>query len=236
MWSGPRTLSTAMMYSFAARGDWAVWDEPFYGVYLARTGLDHPLRDEILATCETDAAVVKARLLGPIPGGKTNFYHKHMTQHMLPGRDLSFAADCANVFLIRHPARVIASYYAKRERPTEADLGFRRQAELYDEITRLTGAPPPVLDAADIRANPAATLRALCNAIDLPFTENMLSWPSGGHADDGVWARHWYAAAHASTGFAGAEGPLPAVPRDLAGLYEQTIPAYEKLAAQRLTI
>ena len=236
MWSGPRNLSTAMMYSFAARGDCAVWDEPFYGVYLARTGLDHPLRDEILAASETSAVVVNARLLGPAPDGKAHYYHKHMTQHMLPGMDVSFAAECVNVFLIRHPARVIASYHAKRESPTEADLGFRRQVELFDQISHLAGKPPPVLDAAEIRANPSTALRALCDAISLPFTENMLSWPGGGHSGDGVWAKHWYAVAHASTGFAGAEGTLPAVPHDLAGLYDKTMPAYEYLAAQRLSI
>ena len=49
MWSGPRNLSTAMMYSFAARGDCAVWDEPFYAAYLAPPALDHPMTAEIIA-------------------------------------------------------------------------------------------------------------------------------------------------------------------------------------------
>jgi hypothetical protein len=35
MWSGPRNLSTAMMYAFAQRSDCRVWDEPFYAAYLA---------------------------------------------------------------------------------------------------------------------------------------------------------------------------------------------------------
>ena len=49
MWSGPRNLSTAMMYSFGNRSDFAVMDEPFYAAYLAATGDDHPMRSEILA-------------------------------------------------------------------------------------------------------------------------------------------------------------------------------------------
>ena len=85
MWSGPRNLSTAMMYAFAARGDCAVMDEPFYAAYLARTGLLHPMRDAILAAQPTDPARVVAQLLGPVPAQKTHFYQKHMAQHMIPG-------------------------------------------------------------------------------------------------------------------------------------------------------
>jgi hypothetical protein len=234
MWSGPRNLSTAMMYSFAARGDCAVWDEPFYGVYLKQTGLDHPMQTEILDACETEAGRVSQTILGPVPGGKPHFYHKHMTQHMLPGIDLSFVKECVNVFLIRHPARVIASYHAKRENPTEADLGFQRQAKLYDEVAQITGSAPIIVDSADIRANPRGTLAALCAAIGLPFTEAMLSWPAGGHKDDGVWAPHWYAAAHSSTEFGGAEGPPPPVPNGLAEIFEQALPCYERLTKRSL--
>ena len=62
MWSGPRNLSTAMMYSFGSRSDFAVWDEPFYAAYLAATGIDHPMRAEILAAGEVDPVRV-ARLV-----------------------------------------------------------------------------------------------------------------------------------------------------------------------------
>ena len=65
MWSGPRNLSTAMMYAFAARGDCAVWDEPFYAAYLSATGIDHPMRDEIIAAHEADPARVALAVLEP---------------------------------------------------------------------------------------------------------------------------------------------------------------------------
>ncbi|MFT7137273.1 MAG: hypothetical protein ACI80I_003285, partial [Akkermansiaceae bacterium] len=52
MWSGPRNLSTAMMYSFGNRADFSVMDEPFYAAYLTATGEDHPMRAEILAAHE----------------------------------------------------------------------------------------------------------------------------------------------------------------------------------------
>lgn len=118
MWSGPRNLSTAMMYSFGNRPDTAIWDEPFYAAYLAATGLDHPLRTEILRAGEPDPAIVTTRCLGPIPHDKPVFYQKHMTHHMLPDFPTGWLNDVTNIFLIRRPDRVIASYHAKRENPS----------------------------------------------------------------------------------------------------------------------
>ncbi len=229
MWSGPRNLSTAMMYAFGARGDCAVWDEPFYAAYLAATGLDHPMAGAILAADETDPAAVAARCAGPPPGGKSHFYQKHMSQHMLPAFDLGWMDGLTHVFLIRHPARVLASYDVKRENPTLADIGFAQQKALYDRVRAMSGADPVVVDSNDIRADPPGVLARMCEAIGLPFDASMLSWPAGGHADDGVWAPHWYGAVHKSTGFAGAEGPVPDTPPHLAGVLAEAMPFYEAL-------
>lgn len=203
MWSGPRNLSTAMMYSFGARPDFAVTDEPFYAAFLAATGIDHPMRDAILATQEQDPQAVANKCAGPAPDGAPHWYQKHMCHHMLETFPLHWARDAVNVHLIRHPARVIASYTAKRENPTFDDIGFGAQLRLFEAL------PGPVIDSIDIRDNPERLLRMLCHKIGLPFHRSMLSWPAGGHSSDGVWAAHWYNAVHNSEGFAGPEGPLP---------------------------
>ena len=125
MWSGPKNLSTAMMYAFAARGDCAVVVEPFYASYLAQTGLEHPMQEVILAAQPTDPKILATSLCGFIRNGLPHFYQKHMTHHMLPDTPREWMHEITHVFLIRHPARVIASYAAKRENPTrrpEADL------------------------------------------------------------------------------------------------------------------
>lgn len=224
MWSGPRNLSTAMMYSFAARGDCTVWDEPFYAAYLDATGVSHPMRDDIIAAHESDPDVVAATCKGPVPLGNPVFYQKHMTLHMVPEFDRRWMRSCTNVFLIRHPARVIASYAKKREGATLADIGFVQQSELFDEVAAWSGTDPVVIDSDDIRAEPEAMLQKLCAAIGLTFTRKMLRWPAGGNAADGVWAPHWYAAVHRSTGFDGAEGPLPALGGTYADLAAQALP------------
>ena len=233
MWSGPRNLSTAMMYSFGARADCAVLDEPFYAAYLAMTGLDHPMRAEILASQPTDPGRVVETLLGSIPAQKPHFYQKHMSQHMIPGMPRDWVEEMTNVFLIRHPARVAASFSAKYDNPTLADIGFVQQAELFDQLTS-TGHTPVVIDSVDIRRDPEGMLKRLCAAIDLPWDPAMLGWPAGGHADDGVWAAHWYGAVHRSTGFAAAEGALPALTPDQQALADAAMPHYDQLRQHKL--
>jgi hypothetical protein len=148
---------------------------------------------------------------------------------MLPGFDRSFMKDCENVFLIRHPARVVASYARKRENPTLADIGFVRQAELFDEVAQQLGRAPLVIDSADILANPQGALSALCAALEIPFTERMLHWPAGPKPHDGTWAPHWYNSVHQSTGFDTAEEPLPALSDENAALAEAALPFYQQL-------
>jgi len=234
MWSGPRNLSTAMMYAFGAREDFAVIDEPFYAAYLAETGLEHPMRDAIIASRPTDPASVIDQLVGEIPDGKPHFYQKHMTQHMIPAMPRDWIGAVTNVFLIRHPARVAASFSVKYDNPTLDDLGFNRQFELYEHLKEL-GRAPIVIDSADIRQDPPGMLRALCEAIGLRWDPAMLCWPKGGHKDDGIWAPHWYGSVHGSTGFAPPEGALPELTKDQARLVRHTLPFYKSLHAVRLT-
>ena len=236
MWSGPRNLSTAMMRSFGARADCAVWDEPFYAAYLLATGLDHPMRPEILAAHEGDAAKVAAACAGPVPGGATVFYQKHMTHHMLPGFDLDWLADVRSAFLIRDPALVAASYEVKREMPTLADLGFEQQGMLFDRVADRLGEAPPVIDSATITAEPAAALAALCEALRIAYDPAMLAWSPGARPEDGVWGAHWYASVNASTGFAApAREARPLMTDHAKRLADAGRPVYERLKAHALS-
>jgi sulfotransferase family protein len=228
MWSGPRNLSTAMMRSFGNRPDCTPVDEPLYAAYLAETGLDHPGRDEVIASQPTDWRVVCAELTGgPVPTPLQ--YQKHMTHHLLPGIDRAALAGLHHAFLVRDPERVLTSYAKVREEPTLEDLGLPQQVELFE---RYGG---PVVDAADVLRDPARTLGLLCSALGIEFDDAMLCWPTGPRDTDGVWAPHWYAGVEASTGFApyspGSGDPLP---DRLRPLLERCRPYYDALAAYRL--
>lgn len=227
MWSGPRNLSTAMMYSFGNRPDFEAVDEPFYAAYLNAAQITHPMQAQIMEAQDTDPAKVAAACAAE---PSKHRYMKHMAHHMLEGMPLDWAKDCVNIHLIRHPARVIASYAAKRENPTLQDIGYAQQTALYDKIGGF------VIDSHDIRDNPEAALRTLCEAIDLPFSDLMLHWPAGPKPFDGVWASHWYGAVHRSTGFAGPEEGLPELGGEAATLCEQALPHYEALKRLKLQI
>lgn len=233
MWSGPRNISTAMMRAFENRPDCAVVDEPFYAAYLAETGLVHPMRDEVLASQSQDWRVVARGLAQDAPAAV--YYQKQMTHHMLPDFGLDWMDGCANAFLIRDPAAVLASYVKKRAEVTLEDIGVVRQRELFDRQADRLGAAPPVIEGADVLADPRGLLTALCGALNIPFREEMLSWPAGRRDSDGVWAPAWYEAVERSTGFAAAEREAPASLTDeLARIAEQARPHYEALARYRL--
>lgn len=222
------------MRAFGNRADAAVIDEPFYGLYLARTGIDHPLREATLASRPSGEAAIVRTILGPAPGGAAIFYQKHMAHHMLPGVDLSWMAGCRSFFLIRSPERVLASYAARRETVTAQDIGFARQAELFDIEARRLGAAPPVVEAEDVLAEPRRVLQRLCGALAIPFAEAMLSWPPGRRSTDGAWAPAWYAAVEASTGFSPPAPEPPKLPERLRRLADEARPHYERLRLYKL--
>ena len=226
MWSGPRTVSTAMMRAWENRPDTVVIDEPLYAYYLSQTALDHPGRDEVIASQPTDwREVLRELSQGPLRDDVTIAYAKHMTHHVLPSVDLAAFAPFRHAFLIRDPRSLLASYARVRSAPTLDDLGLRQQAWLFEEFGG------PVIDSADVLAAPEPTLRALCTALGVPFTPAMLAWPPGPRDSDGVWAPYWYDSVWRSTGFRPPAPPSapPALDPALEPLLAQCLPYYERL-------
>jgi hypothetical protein len=235
MWSGPRNISTALMRSFGSRPDTAVCDEPLYACYLARTGVEHPLRAEIVARGETDWRAVAAFLTGPVPDGKAVFYQKHMAHHLLPEIGRAWLDGLVHAFLIRDPREMLLSLRKVIPHPGVRDTGLPQQVELFRATRARMGTTPPVVDARDVLADPPGMLRRLCSALGLEFTPAMLAWEPGLRPTDGIWAPHWYADVARSTGFA------PYVPRsgalgpELEAVHAECVDLYRELHEHRLT-
>ena len=228
MWSGPRNISTAMMRAWENRPDCQVVDEPFYACYLQSTGIDHPMRTEVITNQSTERQQVIAGLVGsPAP----IFYQKHMTHHMLPGMELSWTRKLHHCFLIRDPFEVIASYSRKRASLTTEDIGIVRQLELYEELQRITRQKIPVVDAKAVLVNPQGVLDRLCGFFDIEFLPEMLSWPPGRRESDGVWAEHWYQAVERSTGFEPYRSRQFNLSESETEIAYASMPAYEALKA-----
>jgi hypothetical protein len=234
MWSGPRNISTAMMRSWGNRDDCVVVDEPLYAYYLALTRKPHPGMEEVISASETDWRRVVERLTSEVPGGRRNYYQKHMTHHMLPGINRDWLGKLTNCFLIRDPKEVLASYVKIVETPTLEDTGFPQQADIFEFVRQQTGRVPPVIDAADVLRDPRRILGLLCDALRVAFQEAMLSWPPGPRATDGVWAKYWYGEVEKSTGFRPYKPKQIELPPRLQQLWAQCAEYYERLHDHRL--
>lgn len=230
MWSGPRNISTAMMRSFSSRGDTFVSDEPFYGAFLKTSGADHPMAEAVIASMETDWRVVAEAMGGDPPDGSPIWYQKQMAHHMVGPVAPDDLRGVTNAFLIRDPVRMAASYAKKREAVTADDLGLCVQRQFFDRECDRLGHAPPVVDGAEVLADPAGKLAQLCAALRIAWAPEMLMWKAGRHPADGVWAAHWYNRVERSTGFEPPEcGEAPALPPDLRAVAEACLDDYHHL-------
>ena len=230
LWSGPRNVSTAIMYSFAQHYSVDVVDEPLYGHYLRVSGAKHPGRDEILNAMDCDGDAVMRNLLVRQDQAPTRrLFIKHMAHHLVE-LDLGFLALTCNVFLVRDPREMLPSLTIQLPHAGLADTGLRQQWELYENL-RASGQEPAILDSRELLLDPAGVLAQLCVHVGLPFMAEMLSWEPGPRPEDGVWAPHWYDAVHRSTGFAPYR-PKTEFPEPLLPLLEECAPWYDKLYAR----
>ena len=232
LWSGPRNVSTALMYSFAQRDDVRAVDEPLYGHYLRQSGAKHPGGDEVIATMNCDGTDVIQSLLATSQAepGVTMFV-KHMAHHLVD-LDLEFLQHCRNVFLIREPREMLPSLTIQIPHATLVDTGLRRQCEILEQLQKY-GQSFAVLDSRELLINPQAVLEALCAKLELRFQPGMLHWPAGPRPEDGVWAKHWYHAVHQSSGFS-AYSPKHDFPSELQSLLNECQPWYDRLFAHAI--
>lgn len=231
LWAGPRNGSTATMYSFAQRSDTRVVDEPLFAHFLKHTGVSRPSRDEVLRTMPSSKTEALATLV-PEPSDNVLFL-KHMANHLegLDWEDVD-GTEHRHVILTRHPDGVLPSYRAHIDCPTLLDLGYVHQ----HRILKLAGERAAVVTAESLFAHPADTLRALCEALALPWQPDMLSWKKGGLPEDGIWAKYWYNGVHNSTGWESRTLQQGNTPPHLRDLRDQCLEHYLALEQHALNI
>lgn len=226
VWSGPRNVSTALMYSFAQRSDTRVMDEPLYGHYLRVSSADHPGADEVIADMDCDGEkVISNTILGPCD--RPVLFMKQMAHHLVDiNRD--FFQETVNVLLTRDPLDMLPSLVNQLKVPTLRDTGYKMQAELLDQFAAI-GQRFPVLDSRELLKNPEHVLLKLCEAVGVPFDAAMLSWQLGPRPEDGIWAKHWYHNVHKSTGFQLYRPKPDPFPDRMKPLLEECQPYYDQL-------
>ena len=232
LWSGPRNISTALMYSFAQREDTQVVDEPLYGHYLRKTGVRHPGREEIMAEVNCDGNLVMKNLLNlNDENGKEVLFLKQMTKHLVDV-DSDFLPKFKNILLIRNPRDMLSSLTENITHPNLADTGLDLQWHLYKKLKNL-GNNPIVVDAKELLMNPEDILKQLCHHLKLNFFDSMLSWSAEPREEDGIWAKYWYQSLHKSTGFQPYQAK-PDFPIELKKVLSECMPYYEKLFSKSI--
>ena len=232
LWSGPRNISTALMYSFANRSDTAVVDEPLFGYFLEHTGVWRPSREEVLATMDTDPQKIMDSLLNP-PTDMPVYFMKHMANHLID-LNLDFLANFENVLLIRDPKDMLLSYSKNVKEPTLLDTAYKMQVDLLDFFTE-RGMPYVILNAKNVLLNPERQLKILCEKLNISFQDSMLEWEAGSRQEDGIWAKYWYDSVHKSTGFGAYREKDQELPLNLISLYDECMYYYARLEQLALT-
>lgn len=231
LWSGPRNVSTALMYAFRQHSSVCVIDEPLYAHYLHTTGVTHPGGEDVLAAQNNDGnQVIHDVIMGacdlPI------LFVKNMAHHLV-NLDLGFLDCTRNIFLIRDPKQMLPSLINQIPEPTLRDTGLKRQCDLLEDLHQ-RGQQPIVLDSKELLLNPADILQQLCKHLGLSFSEEMLNWKAGPIPEDGVWAKYWYHSVHTSTTFMEYKEKEEPFPGFLNPLLDECQPYYQALYAHAL--
>ncbi|PVW14241.1 sulfotransferase-like domain-containing protein [Marixanthomonas spongiae] len=225
--SGPRNLSTALMYSFAQREDFAVMDEPFYGYYLKNTTTqtDHPATEEILNTMDLNLSSIIASI--QTLSSLNHVFVKGMAHHYI-SEEPDFILKWDNLILIRHPEKLLLSFSKVIDNPKLEDIGIKKASEMF-LFLKQNGRIPTVIDSDELMKAPEAYLKKICHVLNVPYTSKMISWPKGGIPEDGIWAPYWYKNVHNSEGFQKQKRTQTELPNHLKSVLKEAMPYYNTL-------
>ena len=230
--SGPRNISTALMYSFGNRADTNIVDEPLYAHYLhTHPDAKHPSGEEILNSQSTNLnAVLENVFFGRY--NSSNVFLKNMAHH-LDGIDWTFLNKLQNVFLIRSPERLIASFAKVIPNPSMLDIGLKLEYDIFNYL-QSHGQSVCVLDSGEVLKDPEKVLNELCTFLEIEMDSGMLSWEAGPRREDGIWAKHWYHNVHKSTGFKNPPKTAVDFPEYLRSLLDEALHYYDLLYAHSI--
>lgn len=217
-WSAPRSRSTALLYSFEARGDDCVAiDEPLYREWLVKKGdtVARPYYRELVEGIPPDDSPddadqwkrelqsLKERVEAAVErlddGGV--IFCKHMAKHSFlydfddEGKIDNVALLHRHVLLIRDPVAVLSSWGVSGgvhgNNPTSDEVGIVPLLSIYSKLesSNKEKSFPVILESDDLVVNPERTLEELCTSLSIAYKDSMMAWKSGPHACDGPWAK-----------------------------------------------
>jgi hypothetical protein len=198
MWAHPRAVSTAFLRMMIERGDLTVIHEPL--VTLTDFGSVELTTPDggTVELAEVADVLAHLRILarrGPVFSKDTLEYRY---QYLYDRTEQ--LADFHHVFMVRDPAKAIASHFAMKPSVALGEIGYEHQSELFDRVRATADHEPVVISAERLIADPARVVAAFCDRVGLPFVPQALRWEP---VDREEWrrTRQWHVDATASSDF-----------------------------------
>jgi len=238
LWAVPRSTSTAFEWMMRQRGDLDCLHEPF-----GEAGYqgEDPLWPRFRAGEKTTKGLSVESVWQDIQdrAAKQPVFLKDFPHYINHIWTPEFLSHFTHAFLIRDPAKTITSMYARWPDFDELEVGFPEQRALFDLLTALNGAPPPVIDSDDLLAQPAEMVEAFCQAVDIPFVESALRWEAGGDPSAHSWwdGGSFHANLAKSTGLVAQPRryvDLDGAPERVRRVHRRMLPHYEHMHQHRI--
>lgn len=236
LWTHPRSISTAFERVMMERGDFKILHEPFSYLYYVKGDSASIGQEYIDPSHPTDYEDIKKLLL--TTAESTSVFFKDMCAHCSPDLlvDTKLLSRLTNTFLIRNPAKTIASYYAMNPKVSLEEIGLEQLCLVFEKVTELKGEIPPVVDADDLENNPNATMKAYCQRLDIPFIPEAMTWEAEHKKEWDIW-KDWHRDAAHSTGIVKNMEQFEVTVENsshLSTYYERLRPFYERMYSQRI--
>jgi len=186
LWAVPRSTSTAFEWMMRMRGDMTCFHEPFGEVWYQGESPDWPrlqpdsVRTPGLTYQSAWAALRAAAADGPV-------FVKDFPLYLDALWSDDFFDCFTHSFIIRDPAKTLASMYRHWPDFHIKETGFAEQRALFDHLASKSCAPPPVIDSDDLLEDPAGMVAAWCQAVGIDFIEEALRWAPGARDEVSWW-------------------------------------------------
>jgi hypothetical protein len=149
--------------------------------------------------------------------------------------DKTFLQRITDTFLIRDPAKAIASYYAMNPDVTVEEIGLEQLCGIYEQALAMD-ARPVVVDADDLEDDPEGTINANYQAIGIPFLPDSRSGEPEEQEELEIW-KDGHVDAARSTGIRKNLRTYDTTVDNsdhLKAFYDRQMPYFEKMYARRI--
>lgn len=218
------------------RGDFVVLHEPFGPAYYfgddrRTTRREENPRDIGRTYASTWQDIREARKEGRV-------FSKDFPNYIMHMADGEFLDHFQHTFLIRDPAKSLASMYNQWEEFTTDEASYEDLHTMFDMVVARYGETPPVIDSDDLLDDNEGLVRAYCAAVGIEFLPESLEWEEGDREEVRWYGGPWHDSLSASTGLKRQKTEYRARIEDvpfLQEMYALCKPHYDALAEHKLS-